>query len=375
MRLVMKKHLMTLAIVVLALVGGTGVSRAQNNEPIDNATKTTPNGSEQTGFTQTQVNNLQNEIAKILRMYYDAWAKVDAAVVNDSFTDDGFVSEEGKMISSMLAKARVRVDFASTSATANYHFEVEDLKVFQPDAGTAIANYRLTATPSNKKLNTIVQNITDIFVRRNERWLIFAEHASDSLKPVEPIVSGLPSGWKRTLNAKADRYLIHVDSEIKHGGEASASIKFNCGDDQYPWASLGQPFAADEYRGKRVRLSGWLKTVDAGEAGLWMRIDGEQRVLAFDNMGDRAVSGTTDWKMYSVVLDVPSDAKNISLGVLLNGKGQIWADDLTFEVVDRNIAVTNKGSAEGVDDPGYTRIPKATIKRPINLGFEEGIVP
>src|SRR6185436_2332294 len=96
---------------------------------------------------------------------------------------------------------------------------------------------------------------------------------------------------------------------------------------------------------------------------------GEQRLLALDVMNDRAVSGTTDWKMYSVVLDVPSDAKNIFLGVLLNGKGQIWADDLTFEIVDRNIAVTNKGSAEGGDDPAYAKIPKATIKRPINLGF------
>jgi hypothetical protein len=252
---------------------------------------------------------------------------------------------------------------------------VEDLRVFQPDAGTAVANYRLTSTPSNKKLTTVVENITDIFVRRDGRWLIFAEHESDSPKPVEPIVSGLPSGWKRTPGGKADDYLIYVDSEIKHGGQASASIKFNCGDDQYPWASLGQSIAADEYRGKRVRLSGWLKTVDAGEAGLWMRVDGEQRMLAFDNMSDRVVSGTTDWKMYSVVLDVPDDAKNIFLGVLLTGKGQTWADDLTFEVVGRNIAVTNKPLAENIDDPDRAKIPKATIKRPINLGFEEGKVP
>jgi len=76
-----------------------------------------------------------------------------------------------------------------------------------------------------------------------------------------------------------------------------------------------------------------------------------------------------------VVLDVPNDARNIFLGVLLNGKGQTWADGLTFEVVDRSIAVTNKGSAQGADDPAYAKIPKATIKRPINLGFEEGRVP
>jgi len=367
--------LTALAIVVLTLVTGSGISRAQNNERIDNPTKPTPNGSEQSGFTQTQVNNLQGEIAKLLRMYYDAWTKLDATLVNNNFTDDGFVSVEGKMTPSMLLKARVRLDFASTPASGNYHFEVEDLKVFQTDAGTTVANYRLTSTPSNKKLATTVENVTDIFVRRDGQWLIFAEHMSDSPKPVEPIVSGLPSGWKRTPGSKADLYLIYVDSEIKHGGQASASIKFNCGDDQDPWASLGQPIAADDYRGKRVRLSGWLKTVDAGEAALWMRIDGEKRLLAFDRMDDRPASGTTEWKMYSVVLDVPSEARNIFLGVLLNGKGQIWADDLTFEVVDRNIAVTNKGPAQAVDDPDYAKKPKATIKRPINLGFEEGKVP
>jgi hypothetical protein len=88
------------------------------------------------------------------------------------------------------------------------------------------------------------------------------------------------------------------------------------------------------------------KTVNAGEASLWMRIDGKRRQLGLENMSDRAVGGTTDWKMYSVVLEVPNEAKNILLGVLLIGKGQTWADDLTFDVVDRNIAVTNTVSSK-----------------------------
>ncbi|SRR5258708_7138409 len=124
-------------------------------------------------------------------------------------------------------------------------------------------------------------------------------------------------------------------------------------------------------------FQGWPKTVNASQASLWMRIDGEQRRLDFDNMNDRAVSGTNDWKLYSVVLDVPNDAKNIFFGVLLIGKGQAWADDLTFEVVGRNIAVTNTVFSKDTeaDDPAYAKIPKATIKRPVNLGFEEGRVP
>lgn|SRR5215510_2433651 len=101
-------------------------------------------------------------------MYYDAWTKLNATAVNANFTDDGFVSVEGKMISSMLLKARVRLDFASTPATGNYHFEVEDLRVFQPDNGIAVANYRLTSTPSNKRLTTIVENISPHL--RSPRW-------------------------------------------------------------------------------------------------------------------------------------------------------------------------------------------------------------
>jgi len=68
MRLLMTKHLTTLAIVVLALVGGTEVGRAQNNERIDKANNTTPTESAQTGSRQTPAYNLQVEIAKFLRM-------------------------------------------------------------------------------------------------------------------------------------------------------------------------------------------------------------------------------------------------------------------------------------------------------------------
>jgi|SRR5215471_1051356 len=174
MRILMRKHLAALAIIFLSLLGGSGVGRAQNKERLGKATNTTSNGSEQSGSRQTPADNLQDEIAKILRLHYDAWTKLDATLVNGNFTDNGFVSSEGKMIPSMLRK------------------------------------------------------------------------------------------------------------------------------------------------------------------------------------------------VYSVVLDVPSEARNIFLGVLLNGKGQIWAADLTFEVVEGNVAVTNNGSAEGVDDPVYAKIPKATIKRPIN---------
>ncbi len=57
-------------------------------------------------------------------------------------------------------------------------------------------------------------------------------------------------------------------------------------------------------------------------------------MLAFDNMDSRPVKGTTDWRRYEVVLDVPEAALRVAFGPVLRGAGRVWADDLTLDVVD-----------------------------------------
>ena len=58
-----------------------------------------------------------------------------------------------------------------------------------------------------------------------------------------------------------------------------------------------QEFAAINYRGKKVALSAYVKSEDVtGWSGLWMRVDGQDdKVLAFDNMQNRRITGTTGW--------------------------------------------------------------------------------
>jgi erythromycin esterase-like protein len=93
-------------------------------------------------------------------------------------------------------------------------------------------------------------------------------------------------------------------------------------------------FPVKEASGKRARFSGYIKTegVTTGFAGLWWRVDGASGVLAFDNMGDRGVTGTTDWKRYAIELPVASDAKNINFGAILTGDGSAWFDGLSVEL-------------------------------------------
>jgi hypothetical protein len=61
-------------------------------------------------------------------------------------------------------------------------------------------------------------------------------------------------------------------------------------------------------------------------------VDGSSGVLAFDNMQDRGVTGTTDWKRYEIELSAAADAKNINFGALLTGDGSAWFDGLVVEL-------------------------------------------
>jgi len=93
-------------------------------------------------------------------------------------------------------------------------------------------------------------------------------------------------------------------------------------------------FPIKDASGKRARFSGYIKTegITTGFAGLWWRVDGASGVLAFDNMQDRGVTGTTDWKRYDIELPVAADGKNINFGALLTGNGTAWFDGLSVEL-------------------------------------------
>jgi hypothetical protein len=86
--------------------------------------------------------------------------------------------------------------------------------------------------------------------------------------------------------------------------------------------------------GKRATYSGYIKTagVTRGYAALWWRVDGESGILAFDNMSNRGVTGTTDWAPFQIDLPVAANARNINFGVLHAGNGAAWFDGLTVEL-------------------------------------------
>ena len=127
------------------------------------------------------------------------------------------------------------------------------------------------------------------------------------------------------------------------------------------FGTLMQTFSAEHFLERRVRFSGALKCENVeNRVGLWMRVDGPSgRMLAFDNMAGRPVSGTTDWARYEVVLDVSDEAQAIALGVLLRGKGEAWMSDFNVEIVGPEVETTDAG------------MMAALPEQPQNLDFSE----
>lgn len=163
--------------------------------------------------------------------------------------------------------------------------------------------------------------------------------------------STAPQGWSLMGSAPAD-YETGVDPQASHNGFPSAYLKSKptVGDG---FGTLNQGFRSGQYAGKRVRLSAFVKAEGVGDwAGLWMRVDsGSHRGVRFDNMQDRPIRGTTDWNPYKVVLDVPQDATNIAIGVLLNKSGTVWINSVKFEIVGDDVPATGKFYNSLADGP------------------------
>lgn len=147
----------------------------------------------------------------------------------------------------------------------------------------------------------------------------------------EQIEIGIPIGWTKSYS---ENYTISLDSTIVKKGKYSILIEFNEGEIDYKSFDFIIP---DNYSGKKVTLSGYIKTenVSDGYAGLWMMID---EGVWFDNMSDSGIKGTTDWKKYEITLNLkPFEKNKITIGGLLVGKGKMWLDNLNISIDEKNI--------------------------------------
>lgn len=112
--------------------------------------------------------------------------------------------------------------------------------------------------------------------------------------------------------------------------------------------ALTQP--AYGYAGQRVRFSAEMRAegtapwagvyLTPGDGGMLNRVAEGAPGVEHRLPPGSAVQPGGDWQPVSVVMDVPADAPLISVGLALVGEGQLWARQLRFDVVGRDVPVT-----------------------------------
>lgn len=171
-----------------------------------------------------------------------------------------------------------------------------------------------------------------------------------------------PIAWF-SAGSKPKSYEMGIEKGAGQNGKNAASIK-SIDKTIDGFGTLMQQCNPNKYLGKRIKMTDFVKTENvSGWAGFWLRVDqaGSRQPLSFDNMGDRPIKGTTDWTKYEITLDVPNTASLIAYGALIDGTGQIWFDNITFEVI-----------SDFVPSTGSTNIKKSpTVDEPTNLDFEK----
>lgn len=166
-------------------------------------------------------------------------------------------------------------------------------------------------------------------------------------------------GWLLS-GSHPHHYSFGVDEKVFHTGTKSGVLYSTENARLDGFGTMMQSFLADDFKGKRIKLSCYLKTEEVEKCGAWCRVDNAAGdTLQFDNMDNRSITGSTDWNYYSIVLDVPMDSASIHFGVLLVGSGKVWADGFKFEEVDEKVPTTNMMAIESLP------------MQPVNLTFND----
>ncbi len=151
-------------------------------------------------------------------------------------------------------------------------------------------------------------------------------------------------------------YKVFPDSIHKLSGKYSVSVKYASNEGKF--GSIINQFP-NKYNGKKITLEGYIKTKEIKDitAGLFIRLNKGQKMVAVDTMAGREVKGTTDWQKYSTTIDL-KEADYIYVAGFVKGQGQAWFDD--FRVLIDNEPLLD-----------FESMPKESFKANADHEFDE----
>lgn len=140
----------------------------------------------------------------------------------------------------------------------------------------------------------------------------------------------LPKGW-----IKWGTYNVKIDSTNVQSLHNSVVIEGQSGEE---FGSVAYKLPSN-FKGKTIKLEGYIKceNVTNGYVGLILRMDKDGQSVGFDNMASQNLSGSHDWKKYSITLNFAEDADYIYVGGILVGRGKAWFDNFKVTIDGKSI--------------------------------------
>lgn len=146
-------------------------------------------------------------------------------------------------------------------------------------------------------------------------------------------VDQTPEGWISPTSGVG--YPAKVVEENPKTGKRSALLHSlpEAPMDARVFGNLMQMIDATRFRGRRVRFRAAVRMEGAdamARAQLWFRVDRVgQQMGFFNNMDDRPIT-SKEWQYYEIGGDIDDDAVVVNIGMMLNGKGKAWLDDVSL---------------------------------------------
>jgi hypothetical protein len=157
----------------------------------------------------------------------------------------------------------------------------------------------------------------------------------------QPVLGFDGTPWQPD-SANPEQYLVGLTKIAGMAESDAAVVAARPGAGRDHKGGVAQSVDAVEWRGKRVKLTARLKRQAATEVQIVMDVvsgatPGRQTT---QTMVTPPLSGTRDWQVQEIVMDVPADATDIVYGFTLRGQGAVFGDSFKLEAVSRSIALT-----------------------------------
>ena len=145
--------------------------------------------------------------------------------------------------------------------------------------------------------------------------LSFEETSGNSNVPVRWFLGEIGYKIERIKEKENNKYSMKIISNNPKDGEFGMVLNY---------------LPINIVKGKKVLYCGRVKTEDVidGYAGLWCGVNQSYGPLSFEDWHKTGIDKTTNWQNVSTEIFVDENANEFNFGLILNGKGTAWFDDL-----------------------------------------------